>query len=281
MLTSKTKKKSHHVWLWFLLPLLLIALALLPDRKPTERTVSDGVRDIFLTPISGLPASPFHPSDFTTLPDGTVTYTGSTYETLQGVDVSDWQGEIDWQQVAESGIDFAYIRCAYRSYGIGELRTDPCFEANLSGAADAGLQRGVYFFSQALSPEEAREEAAYVLSLLSGRQLDLPVIFDWEDIPHDEARTDDMEAALITDCAKAFCDTIRQGGYEAGIYFNLQMGYHIYDLSHFKDTVLWLAEPGNAPTFYYHTALWQYDHHASVPGISTSTDRNLLFVKKS
>ena len=86
-----------------------------------------------------------------------------------------------------------------------------------------------------------------------------------------------IPAASSTACAAAFCRAIEQAGYTAGIYFNLQMGYHTYNLSSLKDYTLWIAEPGKYPSFYYHAALWQYDHSGTVPGIDTPADRNLLF----
>ena len=215
-----------------------------------------------------------------TVKDGTVTYTGSQYTVSQGVDVSDWQNEIRWQEVAQSGIDFSVIRCGYRSYGIGELRIDPRFEENYAGAGAAGLRRGVYFFSQATTVEEAREEAAYVLQSLDGRPLELPVFYDWETVTAPEGRANALDGETVTACAAAFCQAIEAAGYTAGLYFNLQQGYHTYDLSPLKSCTLWLAEPGASPTFYYRTALWQYDHSGTVPGIDAAADRNLLFEKK-
>ena len=88
-----------------------------------------------------------------------------------------------------------------------------------------------------------------------------------------------MRGETVTACAAAFCRVIEAAGYQSGIYFNLQMGYHTYDLGQFSAQTLWLAEPGEHPTFYYETALWQYDHHGTVAGIDTEADRNLLFEK--
>ena len=175
-MTVKGNKKK---WVLYLLPVLLLLLlgalaALRLLHRDDSVAVNDGTGTIWIQPIHGLPTSTFRPEEFS-LQDGTVTYTGSQYTVSQGVDVSDWQNEIRWQEVAQSGIDFSVIRCGYRSYGIGELRIDPRFEENYAGAGAAGLRRGVYFFSQATTVEEAREEAAYVLQSLDGRPLELPV----------------------------------------------------------------------------------------------------------
>lgn len=179
--------------------------------------------------------------------------------------------------MADGGIDFAVIRCGYRRYVSGSLEQDTFFEENYSAAGTAGLRRGVYFFSQAVSVAEAREEAAFVLQMLAGRPLELPIFYDWETVTAEEGRANGLDGKTVTACAAAFCRAIEQAGYTAGIYFNLQMGYHTYNLSPLKDYTLWIAEPGKYPSFYYHAALWQYDHSGTVPGIDTPADRNLLF----
>ena len=188
-MTVKGNKKKRGLYLLPVLLLLLLgalaALRLL--HRDDSVAVNDGTGTIWIQPIHGLPTSTFRPEEFS-LQDGTVTYTGSQYTVSQGVDVSDWQNEIRWQEVAQSGIDFSVIRCGYRSYGIGELRIDPRFEENYAGAGAAGLRRGVYFFSQATTVEEAREEAAYVLQSLDGRPLELPVFYDWETVTAPEGR---------------------------------------------------------------------------------------------
>lgn len=135
----------------------------------------------------------------------------------------------------------------------------------------------MYFFSQAITPEEARAEAAYVLEMLNGRPLELPVFYDWETVEAQEGRANGLDGETVTACAAAFCRAIQDGGYRAGVYFNLQMGYHTYGLEQVRDWVWWLGEPGQHPSFYYETQLWQYDHEGIVPGISGAVDRNLLF----
>lgn len=282
MSASKKKKGSRRLW-----PVLLVFLAALaafrlvrPDlRQGGAIPVSDGAGTIYIVPDPALPASTLESGDFTRQGDA-VLYTGSRYTASQGVDVSEWQREIRWQEVADGGIDFAVIRCGYRRYASGSLEQDSFFEENYRAAGTAGLRRGVYFFSQAVSPEEAREEAAFVLQMLSGRSLELPVFYDWETVTAEEGRANGLDGETVTACAAAFCQAIEQAGYTAGVYFNRQMGYHTYDLSPLKNYTFWLAEPGGHPTFYYHAALWQYDHSGTVPGIDTAADRNLLFEEK-
>lgn len=278
---SASNKKKILRRLWPALLVFLAALAALELLWPVLRQsgtvpVNDGVGTIYIVPDPALPANTLDSGDFTRQGDA-VLYTGSRYTASQGVDVSEWQREIRWQEVADGGIDFAVIRCGYRRYVSGSLEQDTFFEENYSAAGTAGLRRGVYFFSQAVSVAEAREEAAFVLQMLAGRPLELPIFYDWETVTAEEGRANGLDGKTVTACAAAFCRAIEQAGYTAGIYFNLQMGYHTYNLPPLKDYTLWIAEPGKYPSFYYHAALWQYDHSGTVPGIDTPADRNLLF----
>ena len=236
---SARKKKKGFRRLWPIFLVFLAALAAFQLVRPDLRQgdvvpVNDGAGTIYIVPDPALPASTLESGDFARQGDA-VLYTGSRYTASQGVDVSEWQREIRWQEVADGGIDFAVIRCGYRSYGIGELRPDNCFEVNYDGSGEAGLRRGVYFFSQAVSVEEAREEAAYVLLLLQGRALELPVFYDWETVTDPEGRANAVDGSIVTACAAAFCKAIEEAGYRAGVYFNKQMGYHTYDLAQCKD----------------------------------------------
>ena len=140
-----------------------------------------------------------------------------------GVDVSSHQQDIDWELVAANGVEFAMIRVGYRGYTEGEIQPDDYFVQNIEGARAAGLDVGVYFFSQALDEQEAIDEANYVLEQIKDYPLSYPVIFDWEDIEAD-ARTDGMDSVQLTKNAIAFCDTIEQAGYRAGVYFNQRFG---------------------------------------------------------
>lgn len=281
MAVKARKKKIALPWAAVAVLTALGALAayllLRPDlRQSGAVPVNDGTGTIWIEPIKSLPAAAFQSSEFSRR-GPFIHYTGSDFATCQGVDVSDWQETVRWNEVAAGGIDFAVIRCGYRRYAAGELMPDAFFESNYAGAGRAGLRRGVYFFSQAISVEEAREEAEYVLRLLDGRALELPVFYDWETVSAAEGRANGLDGATVTACAAAFCETIEAGGYQTGVYFNKHMGYHVYDLAQCRSYTLWLAEPGDSPTFYYHTSFWQYDHHAAVPGIDTAADLNLLF----
>ncbi len=206
-------------------------------------------------------------------------YAKSDLTMIQGIDVSDHQEQIDWQQVADYGIEFAIIRCGYRSYGEGVLHEDNRFRDNIQGALDAGLRVGVYFFSQALDIVEAAEEALFTLDLIKDYDVQLPVFFDWENIEVDAARTDNTPGSTITDCAVEFCRLIQAAGYEPGVYTFLYQAYFRYELDRLKDFTLWMGDPGTKPIFYYDHDYWQYSYTASVPGIGVNVDLDAMYLK--
>lgn len=194
-----------------------------------------------------------------------------------GIDVSDFQGDIDWASVKEAGIDFVMIRAGYRGATKGKLNTDEKFEQNYEGAKAAGIDIGVYFFSQATSVEEAEAEAAYVLQLLQDKPLSYPVVFDWEIAEVKNSRTASATGEQITSYATAFCKKVKMAGYKPAVYFNRHLGYEYYNLETLKDYDFWLAEYRNVPAFYYNFNLWQYSDNAEVQGIEGAVDINICF----
>lgn len=198
-------------------------------------------------------------------------------QAITGVDVSSHQGEIDWSAVAGDGIGFAMLRIGNRGYSQGGLKQDACFEANYAGARENGLDVGVYIFSQAISVEEAVEEAEFVLSILDGRELQMPVVFDWEEIDGDVARTDNVDVETVTACAVAFCRRIAEAGYDTAVYCNGMVGYLRYDISQLQHLPIWYAEYRAWPSFAYAIDMWQYTSSGKVAGISGNADLNLYF----
>lgn len=198
-------------------------------------------------------------------------------ETVTGVDVSYYQKDIDWQQVKEAGISFAIVRLGYRGYESGNLNIDEKVYQNLNGAREAGLLVGAYFYSQAISVEEAVEEAQFALQILDGFQLDLPLVFDWEFVTG-EARTDGMDGQTLTQCAIAFCDTVLDAGYGAMVYYNPHMAYNYFDLFALQDKgyPIWLAHYTDTMTFPYRIDIWQYSYTGQVPGIPGNVDLNIM-----
>ena len=273
-------KKRGRVGVLLLLVLVLV-LALAAGGAGLYRVlhpepVTFTYRDRVLKAKDGVPVNGYAREEFSADENGRVSYVHNGLRAKEGIDVSSYQGEIDWEAVAADGVNFAMIRLGYRGYTEGGLWMDSRFEENIRGALEAGLEVGVYFFSQAITPGEAEEEAEFVLEALEGYELAYPVAFDWEPItPGKEARTDALDGETLTQCAAAFCRRVSQAGYVPQIYFNKELGYLVYDLAELKDWSFWLAEYDTAPDFYYGFDLWQYTHTGSVAGIQGNVDRNL------
>ena len=222
-------------------------------------------------PPSGLSAQCFGTSD------GYKTYISDTVTAKLGVDISSHQDWVDWTALAESPVDFVILRAGYRGYGDGSVNIDSKFAENIAAARNAGLGVGIYFFSQALTPEEAEEEARTVLSQLADYQIDYPIYYDWEPISDENARTATISATEITACAQRFCQTIEAAGYRAGVYFNLAMAQDFYHLTDLMDYEFWLAEYQDTPSYPFAFGMWQYTNEGSVPGVTGNVDMNLCF----
>ena len=224
--------------------------------------------------------SPYNPQ-YMTHQDGRFTYSDTEgpdqYTSSTGIDVSEHQGSIDWQAVAQDGIDFAYIRIGYRGYTEGGIQKDAYFEENYQGARDAGLQVGVYFFSQALTEDEAREEAQFVLDTLDGRPIDLCVAFDEEPAGGEGSRAAGLSSQQFQANAQAFCQVISDSELSPMVYGN------VGDLSGVDwqnlELPMWLAQYNEPfPYSWFDVAMWQYTSSGSVAGIGTRVDMNLLFL---
>ena len=262
-----------------------LVIGLLSKKEPEDPHkgqvyIYDGFDWIWMTPLEGVPANDLTEESFSSN-DGRIEYTGTDYDVLRGVDVSEHQLDIDWKQVAASGVDYAYIRVGWRGYTEGGLFEDAYFERNIQGALDAGLHVGVYMFSQAVTVQEAIEEADFVLERIWKYNVTLPVVFDWEKIEAAEARSHGLTMELRTDCARAFCETVKSAGYVPCVYFNRNLGYYGYDLTRLTDYEFWFSLPESGfPNFYYACDMWKYSFTETVPGIAEPTDMNLWFIAK-
>ena len=195
-------------------------------------------------------------------------------DSYSGVDVSAFQGDIDWKKVARSGIDFAIIRLGYRGYGSGKLVEDEYAQKNLAGATEAGLPIGAYFFSQALNMDEADQEIEYMLNILGDYRLDMPIILDWE-IPASDARTANMDARTLTDIQLYFCEKMKGLGYQPMVYFNWHQSENLYYLSELEDFPFWLALYQDRMRYPWKVEMWQYTCTGRVPGINGDVDINV------
>ena len=210
-----------------------------------------------------------------------LTQADEKYTSRLGIDVSYHQGEIDWKKVKAAGYDFAFIRIGYRGYAeAGTVNADIRFDEYIQQAQNAGLDVGVYFFSQAVNEEEAREEAKFVLDHLSGYNLQLPVVFDPESILDDDARTDHVSGEQFTKNTEAFCSAIEAAGYDAMIYSNMLWEAYELDLEKLSAYPVWYADYELKPQTPYHFEVWQYTNQGSVDGINGRTDINIQLIEK-
>lgn len=231
--------------------------------------------------VEELPKSTYDNSLFQVNENGFLTYDSDEYTCKIGIDVSRYQGNIDWAAVKEAGVQFVMLRLGYRGYATGAVVMDTYFQQNIQGALANGIEVGVYFFSQAITPEEGAEEARFCLNALKGYPITYPIVFDWE--PYDsslEPRTDGLDDKILTQCAVAFCEEVEAAGYQSMVYSNLTYFYLHFDLNQLVDYPLWLAQYNSRPSFYYHFDMWQYSGTGQVPGIDGNVDLNIHFIPK-
>lgn len=196
-----------------------------------------------------------------------------------GIDVSKWNKEIDWDAVKASGVEFAIIRCGYRGSSTGTLVEDPYFYQNIEGARKAGVQVGLYFFTQAVSAVEAVEEASMALCLCGGRPLDYPIFVDTEGAGGN-GRADGLDMATRTQVCEAFCETIESAGYDAGVYGSRNWFRSRLDMTELDSNVIWLAEYREYPEYEGKYQMWQYTSDGSIDGIEGRVDFNISYLKE-
>ena len=219
--------------------------------------------------------------------DDRLVYTGRKFDTRFGIDVAAYQnrateGGIDWDAVREDGVEFVMVRAGFRGTETGSLNADLYYGENIDGAMEAGLETGVYFFSQAITVEEAIEEAEYVIELLEDHEIDGPVAYDWE--MHDSSyRVFGTSSQMATACAIAFCERIAQEGYTPMIYASGYVNYLKYDQGAIADYLSWYPEYKSDeseklyPDFIYQMDYWQFSSKCTVDGIGGYVDGNLHF----
>lgn len=210
--------------------------------------------------------------------EGDVTLDESTgVVTRKGIDVSRFQGKINWKKVANDGIDYAYIRLGYRGYGSGKIVIDDAYEYNIENANAAGLDTGVYFFTEAISEREAIEEAEYVLENLEGQSIDLPIVLDVEESASSDSRTKDLTKEQRTDAVIAFCEHIKKAGHDVMIYGNTKSFLIMMDMERLEEYDKWFAYYKYPLRFPYKMKMWQYTSSGTVDGIEGGVDINISF----
>ena len=212
--------------------------------------------------------------------DSRLSYIGDDrFVSRVGVDVSHHQGTIDWKKVKESGYEFCFLRIGFRGYGKeGKIREDKEFERNLRDAQEAGLDVGVYFFSQAINEDEAAEEANFVIEHLENKELQLPVVYDPESILDDVARTDDISGEQFTKNTVVFCNKIQDAGYAPAIYSNMLWEAYELDLKELEGIPVWYADYEEYPQTPYDFRYWQYTNEANINGIPGLCDADIELI---
>ena len=211
--------------------------------------------------------------------EGTATYmAGEEKEAKKGIDVSTFQGKIDWKKVKKSGMEFAIIRLGFRGYESGKIVLDSQFENNIEGSIKAGLDTGVYFFTEALTEAEAIEEAEFVIENIKDYKINMPVVIDVEESANTEkTRTRDLTAEQRTKNVIAFCEKIKDAGYDVMIYGNLKSFMIMMNFEELEQYDKWFAYYRYPFHFPYKIKMWQYTAYEKIDGISGKADVNLMF----
>ena len=195
----------------------------------------------------------------------------------KGIDVSRYQGSIDWEKVARDDVEYAFIRLGIRGYTEGAIQEDETFEDNIVGARRNNIDVGVYFFTQATSVQEAEEEAQYVLDMIEPYRVDYPVVIDVETVTNANARTSDLTKEERTQYCIAFCEIIKNAGYTPMIYGNLKTFMLMLDIEQLEDYDKWFAYYDDHFYFPYDFKVWQYTDAGKVNGIGKDVDLNISF----
>ena len=224
--------------------------------------------------------SPYQMSGFS-CQDQRMMYSDDTYTSRLGIDISQYQGGIDWAQVKAAGFDFVFIRVGTRGYESGSIYEDECWAENLKEAKEAGLDAGVYFFSGAVSEQEAEEEADYIIEKLNGEPLELGIVLDVETIGSGTSRHDDLSAEQYTANTSAFCERVRAAGYNPIVYSNIFWEATHYDMTKIGNYDVWYADYMTTPQTPYMYRFWQYTDSGTVPGINGAVDLDVELIPKS
>ncbi|MDR0943270.1 MAG: glycoside hydrolase family 25 protein [Ruminococcus sp.] len=250
------------------------------DEDAEYITIDDSyLGEISLNPLPGV-AKNSYDYDFLEYENGRFSYAVDGIKTsATGVDVSHYNESIDWTAVKADGVDFAMIRLGYRGYEEGVIKEDPKALEYIEGATSAGLDVGVYFYTQAINVDEALEEAEWVLDKIKPYELTYPVVLDIEITSAENVRANDISGAMQNDIAEAFCERIKEDGYRPMIYANKRMAYLKLDMSRLSKYDFWIAEWSDKapPDFAYDFRIWQYSTEGEVDGISTPVDLNICF----
>lgn len=195
-----------------------------------------------------------------------------------GVDISKENGEPDFSKLKKAGVDFVMVRMGYRGYESGKIALDEEYFDNIQKANEAGLSVGVYFESQAITTDEALEEAEFVIANLIEMKVTYPVVFDLGLVSNDTSRIDNLPKSQLTEITNTFCNRIREAGYKPMVYGNKYWLLRKLDLTMLGDYDIWLSQSGQTPDYPYEFAMWQYSSTGTISGVSGDLNMNISFV---
>ena len=195
----------------------------------------------------------------------------------KGIDVSKYQGDIDWEKVSADGVEYAFVRLGVRGYQSGKIVADEYFDQNMRGACDAGIRTGVYFFTQAVNTAEALEEANFVIESIKNYDVTCPVVFDVEHVANSNARANELSQQERTDITIAFCNAIKDAGYIPMIYGNVKCFTKMLDMTRLNEYEKWYAFYDDYMYMPYDVSCWQYTEKGKVKGISGNVDMNISY----
>lgn len=253
-------------------------LSLLKEYYPDKVVyVNDNSNYVFADINPALAKTEYNKANYKTDDSGRITYNvDNNVVSHMGIDLSRYNSTVDFAKAKADGVEYAMIRCGYRAYGSGKLVQDTSFEKYISDALKNDVKVGVYFYTQAISKEEAVEEANYVLNMIKPYNVTYPVAIDVEAISNDTFRQQDLNKQELTDVVIAFCDTIKNAGYTPMIYCNLKYFMDNVDLTRLEDYDKWFAGyQTSAPYFPYKYSMWQYTSTGEIDGINGNVDINI------
>ena len=275
----RRRKLRHPILLTVVLSMILFSMVIIGIRlnQREKQEIYEGEERMYVSPFV------YHSFDWSYLEmDGPfVSYEDENYYSVQGIDVSAHQKEIDWDQVYDQGIRFAMIRVGYRGYETGIIHKDKYFDRNMQEAKRLGIKTGVYFYSQAVNPDEAREEADFLLSQIRGYDIDLPVVFDMEEADTGEnGRILALSREEKTECAVTFLHHVQSAGYPVMLYNSTNLFDELFVMDYLAEFEIWVAEYASQPHYPYMFSMWQYTSSAEIEGITGGMDMDIMFIPK-
>ena len=249
-----------------LVPLLITVIFLVENKKDKQEEVIE-------IPMAGQ----YVVANFDTS-NKYYTYNDDTYTSMVGIDVSEHNGSIDFKKVKESGIEFVFIRIGWRGYTEGGIYKDEMFETYYKDAKENNLKIGIYFFSQAISPDEAKQEALFVKETLGDKTIELPIVYDYETVEDEDGRANNLTLVEVSNNAKAFFSLL-ENKYQVMLYANTPL-LKLYSQELLDEYPLWYAQFHHTPETNSNFNIWQYSENGEVEGIEKPTDLNIMMISR-